>query len=166
MKSWKRPKQNQFLSKIWQVLAAILQLISATKVIVTKRCSIKKNTRWHMYSLEIKSLLQRAMLIRLPYVTASAWCLPVFMCVCAWKSFCLHLWYCAWRNWNSSLMRSQESEVVNLRGWPDWEDAWGNITTTWQKFLTCSLPVVYGVVQLLGNQMMSVCFNESVFGFV
>lgn len=114
MKSWKRPKQNQFLSKIWQVLAAILQLISATKVIVTKRCSIKKNTRWHMYSLEIKSLLQRAMLIRLPYVTASAWCLPVFMCVCAWKSFCLHLWYCAWRNWNSSLILSQESEVVNF----------------------------------------------------
>lgn len=21
-------------------------------------------------------------------------------------------------------MRSQESEVVNLRAWPDWEDAW------------------------------------------
>lgn len=36
------------------------------------------------------------------------------MCVCAHKNFCLHLWYCAWRNWNSSLILSQESEVVNF----------------------------------------------------
>ena len=25
-----------------------------------------------------------------------------------------YLWYCAWRNWNSSLIRSHESEVVNF----------------------------------------------------
>lgn len=43
-----------------------------------------------------------------------------FVCM---KMLTAYLWYCAWRNWNSSLMRSQESEVVNLRGWLDWEDA-------------------------------------------
>lgn len=38
--------------------------------------------------------------------------------ITAWQQFvvgvCLYLWYCAWRNWNSSLIRSQESEVVNF----------------------------------------------------
>lgn len=35
-----------------------------------------------------------------------------------------HLWYCAWRNWNSSLMRSQISKIENLKGWPDWSGVW------------------------------------------
>lgn len=59
-----------------------------------------------MYSLEIYS--HRAALISLSYVTASP------LCLCACWCFCLHLWYCAWRNWNSSLILSQESEVVNF----------------------------------------------------
>ena len=33
-----------------------------------------------------------------------------------------HLWYWACRKLNSSLIRSHESETVNLKGWPDW---WG-----------------------------------------
>lgn len=36
-----------------------------------------------------------------------------------------HLWYCACSNWNSSLMRSQESEVVNLSCWGRWEEPCG-----------------------------------------
>lgn len=36
-----------------------------------------------------------------------------------------HLWYCAWRNWNSSLMRSSDSGMVNLKGWPAaWCGVW------------------------------------------
>lgn len=38
---------------------------------------------------------------------------PLF-CVCVCHHCCLHLWYCACRNWNSSLILSQESEVVNF----------------------------------------------------
>lgn len=29
-----------------------------------------------------------------------------------------YLWYWAWRNWNSSLMRSSVSRTVNLKDWP------------------------------------------------
>lgn len=37
----------------------------------------------------------------------------------------IHLWYCAWRNWNSSLMRSSDSGMVNLKGWPGaWWGVW------------------------------------------
>lgn len=36
-----------------------------------------------------------------------------------------HLWYCACRNWNSSLMRSSDSGMVNLKGWPAaWCGVW------------------------------------------
>lgn len=36
-----------------------------------------------------------------------------------------HLWYWAWRNWNSSLMRSSDSGMVNLKGCPAaWCGAW------------------------------------------
>lgn len=58
-----------------------------------------------MYSLGIHSLLKRAALNRLSYVQ-----LLNFVCM----QQCFHLWYCAWRNWNSSLILSQESEVVNF----------------------------------------------------
>lgn len=58
-----------------------------------------------MYSLGIYSLLKRAALNRLSYV-------QLFNFVCMQQ--CFHLWYCAWRNWNSSLILSQESEVVNF----------------------------------------------------
>lgn len=30
----------------------------------------------------------------------------------------VYLWYWAWRNWNSSLMRSRVSRTVNLKDWP------------------------------------------------
>lgn len=37
-----------------------------------------------------------------------------------------HLWYWACRNWNSSLIRSQDSATVNLKpGWPGWCGACG-----------------------------------------
>lgn len=36
-----------------------------------------------------------------------------------------HLWYCACSSWNSSLMRSQESEVVNLSCCGRWEEPCG-----------------------------------------
>lgn len=31
-----------------------------------------------------------------------------------------HLWYWAWRKENSSLIRSHDSLMVNLKGWPGW----------------------------------------------
>ncbi len=37
----------------------------------------------------------------------------------------IYLWYWAWRNWNSSLILSQDSATVNLKpGWPGWWGAW------------------------------------------
>lgn len=50
-----------------------------------------------------------------------------FECYTPVESWLTYLWYCAWRNWNSSLMRSQESEVVNFSGCADWDAAWKRI---------------------------------------
>lgn len=42
-------------------------------------------------------------------------CMSTHLYVCLHvECFGSHLWYCAWRNWNSSLILSQESEVVNF----------------------------------------------------
>lgn len=52
------------------------------------------------------------------YTRVNQWCqIVIFKWTIAlryWKCVCVYLWYCAWRNWNSSLMRSHESDVVNF----------------------------------------------------
>lgn len=40
------------------------------------------------------------------------------MCYVWNATLCMHLWYCAWRNWNSSFIRSRVSRTVNLKDWP------------------------------------------------
>lgn len=41
-----------------------------------------------------------------------------------------HLWYCACKNWNSSLILSSDSGIVNLKGWPAaWCGVWQSSAT-------------------------------------
>ena len=44
-----------------------------------------------------------------------------------------YLWYCACRNWNSSLIRSQDSEMVNLKGCAGWCGACKQATRSFRR---------------------------------
>lgn len=66
--------------------------------------------------------------------------MPACECACLCV---IHLWYCAWRNWNSSLMRSSDSGMVNLKGWPGaWWGAWQTHTHTYKGWLILSCLII------------------------